>query len=828
MTEPVSVCQWTRDQREARHRVRSMHRAARLAIALTIALSPSWARGQTSGSSLSGQVLDASGSAIPDAAVRVRTPEGRTRVAHTDQTGRFVVDDPPAGPIELDISKPGFATEHRRLASAREGPIEVRLKVATVHESVIVTAPAPTTARTATGMDTPVADIPQAIQVVGRDLIEEEQITRAGEATRNVSSVMRAIGFTDAGDRYTIRGMLADYSLKNGFKNNTLLTLTDMANVERIEVLKGPASTLYGRIEPGGVVNTVTKKPLATPRQAFNMIAGSYDYYRAEADVTGPLDQEKRFLYRINGSVESTGSYRDLVESRTYFLAPAFTWQRNSKTALTVEAEHLQLEGRPDAGVPMDALSFGLPLNQSFGSRHDTTTNTNDRASVTFSHRFDSTWTLDVAASGLWIDATRRQVSPNFRISDDRRRVSRTVLSADEDASASFARFNVAGRITTGPIEHGLLFGAEPGRERYHWLSADTLYPDYVVGRQNVDVDFTNLQRGAERGLREADSVGVYAHDQISYRSWLKFLGGVRFDGVRFARQNQPLTDAGEPPPAPPPPTSPGGVTPGTPPPSGFVQPDEFAKIEERPHAWSPRVGLLVKPIPGLSVYASYSRSFNPLLTQQTASFSLRPTIGTQYETGVKLVGFESRLEGSVALFDVRKSRLLEPADIQIPGGTPLADALFETKGVEMDMTARPQSWLHIIFAESLLDGSSPVLGLGSVSGSGISINAPRHSGSLWVAVEPKGAGLKGLRFGAGLVHASVRRINPSQATVAGFDLPQFARYDAMIGYGRARVIVQLNVKNLTGGRYYETDGIFGSVFPAAPRVAELGLRLRF
>jgi iron complex outermembrane receptor protein len=226
---------------------------------------------------------------------------------------------------------------------------------------------------------------------------------------------------------------------------------------------------------------------------------------------------------------------------------------------------------------------------------------------------------------------------------------------------------NLAGRVTTGPIEHGLLFGAEPGRERYHWLSNNTLYPAYVVGRQNVDVDFTNLQTSAERGLREADSVGVYAHDQVSFRSWLKLLGGVRFDFVRFTRQNQPLTDAGEPPAPPPPPTtSPGGVTP---PPSDFVQSDEFAKIVERPHAWSPRVGLLLKPIPALSVYASYSRSFNPLLTQQIASFSLRPTIGTQYETGVKLVGFESRLEGSVALFDVRKSQLLEPADLQIPGG---------------------------------------------------------------------------------------------------------------------------------------------------------------
>jgi outer membrane receptor protein involved in Fe transport len=145
-----------------------------------------------------------------------------------------------------------------------------------------------------------------------------------------------------------------------------------------------------------------------------------------------------------------------------------------------------------------------------------------------------------------------------------------------------------------------------------------------------------------------------------------------------------------------------------------------------------------------------------------------------------------------------------------------------------MDVTARPWSAFRVTFAESLLDGTSPLLGLGSVGGSGRSINAPRHSGSLWVAVEPKGAGVKGLRFGAGLVHASVRRINPSQASVSGFDLPTFARYDAMIGYGRARVSIQLNIKNLTSARYYETDGIFGSVFPAAPRTAQLGLRLRF
>src|SRR5262249_38296698 len=158
-----------------------------------------------------------------------------------------------------------------------------------------------------------------------------------GEVARNVSGVTRAIGFFERGDKFLVRGLLIDYSLKNGFKNNSVQSVVDVANIDRVEVVKGPSSVLYGRIEPGGVVNIVTKQPLPDHHLSADMLFGSYGLYRPSIDATGALNRSKSLLYRFNTAYQRSDSYVDFVKSESVFLAPVFTWRIGPKTTFTME-----------------------------------------------------------------------------------------------------------------------------------------------------------------------------------------------------------------------------------------------------------------------------------------------------------------------------------------------------------------------------------------------------------------------------------------------------------------------------------------------------------
>jgi iron complex outermembrane receptor protein len=196
-------------------------------------------------------------------------------------------------------------------------------------------------ATTGTRTDTPIRDIPQSIQVIPRQVLEDQKVTRLTDAIRNVSGVVEGVGFAGSIDNFNIRGFEFSSVLRDGFREPGD-ALRELANIEQIEVLKGPASVLYGNAEPGGIINLVTKRPLSTPYYSADFSIGSFNYYRPSIDISGSLNPDKTLLYRLNTAYTNSGSFRDFVNSERFFFGPVFELKLGEQTNLLFNVSYLR------------------------------------------------------------------------------------------------------------------------------------------------------------------------------------------------------------------------------------------------------------------------------------------------------------------------------------------------------------------------------------------------------------------------------------------------------------------------------------------------------
>ena len=225
-------------------------------------------------------------------------------------------------------------------------------------------------ANTTTKTDTPLRDTPASVQVIPQQIIEDQAATNVREIVRNASGVNFSRASGDRNESFIIRGFEAE-QFRNGFRDNffSSRTQTELANIDRVEVLKGPASILFGRAEPAGIINFVTKQPLRTPLYEIGFTAGSYDFYRPTLDFSAPLTEDGNLAYRLNVAYENAGSFRQGVEKERFFVAPTLSWQISDDTELTLEFSYLN-DNRPvDRGLVVlsDNEVADIPISRYLG-----------------------------------------------------------------------------------------------------------------------------------------------------------------------------------------------------------------------------------------------------------------------------------------------------------------------------------------------------------------------------------------------------------------------------------------------------------------------------
>ena len=632
-------------------------------------------------------------------------------------------------------------------------------------------------ATTATRTDTPLKDIPQSIQVVPQQVIEDQQATRLEDVLRNVSGVSAGDSFGDSVQRFVIRGFEQDTTLVNGFRQGAFgQGFPSLERLERVEVLKGPASILYGNLEPGGIINLVTKKPLSEPFAETSIELGSFGLFQSSFDFSDAIDSEKKLLYRLNTNFEVSDGFRDFEQDTTNVsLSPTISWQIGENTDLLIDFDYTDKANPFDRGIVAIGDDVAdIPFDRIFQLSDDEYELEQISAGYQLEHRFSDKWKL---RNGFRLVSSDRS---NFTLDslfiEDSGLLERG-FRRNEDLNENYSlQTNVVGEFNTGKIEHQLLAGVDlfraTGVGRQGRLPDDPVFLIDVFTEAadplpNIEPeDLTSFVR--DENIR-ADLTGIYLQDQISVGEKIKFLAGGRLD--IYDQESIDFT--------------------------------EDITSEQSQEEFSPRVGVVYQPIEPISLYASYSTSFNPDPFNSTTVDGdvLEPSTGTQYELGVKGEFLNKKLTSTLAFYQIDRDNFAttdpENPDFSIAAGE------VRSRGIELDVAGEVLPGWNIIAAyaytdaEITKDNDTPV-------GNKL-VNVPENSASLWTTYQIQQGSLQGLGMGAGVFFVGDRQGDLDNT----FTLPSYIRTDAALFYRQDDWQANLNFQNLFDVDYIRSSETF-------------------
>ncbi|MDZ8264279.1 TonB-dependent siderophore receptor [Nostoc sp. ChiQUE01b] len=632
-------------------------------------------------------------------------------------------------------------------------------------------------ASTATRTDTPLRDIPQSIQVVPRQVLEDRNVTRLNEALETVSGVTGTFdggNTVTAGGRY-IRGFEQIGNFRNGLsQGNEIYALDPIGTIERVEVLKGPASVLFGAIDPGGIVNTVTRQPLSEPYYRLEFQAGNRNFYQPIIDFSGPLTTDKKVLYRLIAGYETQDGFKEFTGSEQVSVAPSITVNFSEQTSLNLYYEFSRATlntGTSFSDVIRPDGSFITPRNlfTSYLNTKDASYQT-QRIGYTFNHRFSDNWQL---RNSLAVQLNRYERNGTFPggVRDDRFLTFSNGFSQNSPTREDnyFGQIELLGRFNTGTISHQVLVGFDINDfelDDDRFLFDVSGLPDLDIRNPNYDVPDLPFSSFSNFTLASR-SYGLYLQDQIAFSDNLKLLIGGRYDWA-----------------------------------SDEVQRTGFESSSLNDGAFSPRLGLVYQPSETVSLYASYSRSFRPstfgFAADGTRNF--QPTRGTQYEVGVKADFLDGRLSTTLAAYRLTKTNVITPNPDPVLAfqGFSVQTGEQRSQGIELDISGEILPGWKVIGsytytdAKVTEDNSTPV-------GNRLA-NVPENQVSLWTTYEIQQGDLKGLGLGLGLFYVGERQADLANEAV----LRSYFRTDAALFYRRDGFRAAINVRNLFDIDYAE------------------------
>ncbi|MGH8612834.1 MAG: TonB-dependent siderophore receptor [Gammaproteobacteria bacterium] len=606
-------------------------------------------------------------------------------------------------------------------------------------------------------------ETPVSIQVVPRQVLQDQQVIRIDDAVKNVSGVQSSFNYGEEGADFLIRGFRTVSNIfRNGFRTYTADFGT--ANLERIEVLKGPASVLYGRIEPGGLINLVTKRPLFSPYYSVQQQFGSYDFYRTTVDATGPLLSDGSLAYRFNLEYLDKNSFRDFVSTERIFVAPSLTWRPREDTELNLLVEYARNTGVSDQGIPaIGNRPAPLPISRSLTGVSNENTYDVLNIFLTASHQLTDAWKLRGGFWSYWAQDSDSDYLFHEELLDDNRTLTLFPAPIGYDEKRYALYLDTTGGFDAFGTQHEVLFGADyylTDSSSKDWINAVSVITQDIFNPSVLDFDYASVRatNNPEHSPSGEEWVGIYFQDQVTLWDKLHLLGGGRYDwaGTRSGFSTISLADA---------------------------EANEDTLTDRK---FSPRVGLLYQPWAWLSLYGNYVESFGTNNGRTSTGAPLDPQLATQYEAGIKTEFFDGQLNATLAFYHLTKENLVAP-DLSTPDPrdkVTIGEA--RSRGIELDVSGQLTERLSLIGSYSYIDGEITRNPQQDDAGNPLPGNeghrlpdVPRHSGSLWAkyAVIPE-------RFdiGAGIFAAGQRQ-GDLQNT---FQLPGYVRLDAYAAYPEA------------------------------------------
>ena len=791
-------------------------------LSLFIILCSSNTIAQTKTGVISGIVRTSDGKPAPYISVGLKST---SKTTETDEEGKYTFKNLSEGNYVIKISAVGVAAQEKNISVVKGQTVKVDFSIGESSSQLDEVA--------VNGYKTPnkkpvnlgkVAiapiDLPQSVQVIGSQVIADQQANRLGDVMRNVNGVALGANRGSVGENFYARG----YSLgaNNIFKNGARTTIggsPEASTLESVEVLKGSAALLYGGVSGGAVVNMVTKKPKFETGGEVSLRGGSYDLYKATIDLYTPLS--KKVAFRAIETYENAGSFRDNVKSERFYINPSVLYKISDKTELLVQGDYLKSDFTPDFGIgtlgnKVSPLGRNAFLNTNWAYNETSTTT----AQANLNHKFNDNWKLSVIASFQSYARNYFAAERPFAAADG---ILRRALTRSKTNEYTYnQQINLNGLFNTFGIKHTLAVGADADQSKvvtgaYSGNINPLTYTDPVTKAKsnyydqvnmldpssfNIPTNFsmpeTNLLTNTNANVFR---MGGFVQDLIEFTKQFKVLAGVRwtFQKVPTTSINNVVT---------------GATTPGT-------------AIDKIDKAFSPKLGLIYQPISTTSIFVSYSNNF----TSNTGidivtNAPMGPSIIDQYETGIKNDFFGGRLSANVTYYKIKNNKFAQTA---------LADATkrefsgsTESDGLEIDLTGTIVKGLNFIagYSYSYMRYTNTLANTGVIEGERlVGTTKNTANGSVFYTFP------SGLKFGASAYYVGDRNggrnTTKNNSSSGIIPLGAFTTIDLSAGYGWKKLSILAKLSNITNELNYYVHENY-SVNPVPPRQVVATLAYKF
>lgn len=651
---------------------------------------------------------------------------------------------------------------------------------------------------TATKTDTPVMEAPQSITVITRDRMELQGAQSVAQATGYTAGVVGGgFGNDNRGDSVKIRGTDSTQYLDGllnavGYYNNTR---PDPYALERMEILRGPSGMLYGQGAVGGILNLVSKRPQPEAAREIGVSFGNYNRKQIQADFTGPIDADGKWLYRFVALARDSDSSVDFVKDNRYFIAPSLTYRPNADTSFTLLANFQKDDTGtmigffPWRGTQIENPAGQIPQNFFVSEPgFDKYTAEQHAVGYQFEHRFNDTFTVrqNLRYSHSTVDyrsiytagftgATHGWVPGSDTL------LRRTIYLNQPTLNQFAVDTQVQSKFRTGPVGHTLLSGVDyqnsesTGRTGVGGFAAPINVFNPVYGNYQAPT--------STRDLNPAKQIqtGLYLQDQIEWNKWLLMLG-LRYDWSRASQDNTP---------------------------SASIDDNELTK----------RFGLMYRSDIGLNPYVSYSESFQGQAGFNVVGQAFKPLRGKQWEVGVKYQPPGRNMTFTAALFDMRENNRKVAGVVNgMASAVQVGEA--RTRGAELEAIASVGR-LDLIATYTYLD-AKVIEGTPAETGQRLA-SIPSNMASLWANYRFSLFDIPGFLAGAGMRYNGPSYDGTGNNRVGGVTL-----YDAVLAYDRGPVRVALNMTNLFDKQYVSTCIARGDCFFGTRRTIVGSVTYRF
>lgn len=799
---------------------------------------------------LTGSVMTETGAQIKGATVTVKG-KNISQAAMTDDQGIFNIAVIPEGVFQLIVSCIGYEEHQEKLIINEKTPglkitLLTRLKDLQLIEIVGRSAKKYNSdySFSATRIAALNKDIPQAITTITKELITDRQAFQLADAVKMASGVIPSSYY----NQYAIRGISQNEEgqIINGMRTRQYYFLQPLTtNIERVEVIKGPASATFASVDPGGSINLVTKKPLTVSRKEISISAGSFSTIRGTLDFTGPLNESKSLLYRLNGAYQEAKSFRDLVGNKSLLVSPSFSYIPTNKTAINVEMILSSMTGVLDRGQPI----FGAIAGET--DLHSTPTSLNLGASSDFfkskefivmgniSHRFNNhisfntsymkqTWTEDLQEhrtnNAFAVDTANSSVTSQAAMQFVQRKQFWEIDNINSYINLDFK---------TGSINHKLLIGYDlnswhktkgggQNAARGFLLKDGTVANTYVrtnaANYQTITVDgrvmpkpnvnhfdlndpaytirntndyVLNVRTALPAAL--TTSSAVYIQEQLQ---WARFT-------VLLSLRQEWFKDI-----------------------TNYRSPNELTFTNS---ALLPRAGITYALTQDINVYGTYLQGFQPqsntvTLMPNTGSFfntsrsaaQFKPLTSDLKEFGVKSALWKGRLQINMAVYEIKQQNVLFNANIPAFPDSLMTRGADRSRGGEVEVAGSILPNWQVNASYSYIDATIVTDSKEELTGARKE-NTPVNSANLWTRYNfIKGSALKDIAIGLGLQYNSDKIPWFTRA----FKVPAYTLLDLAFYYnpGKSNMQLALNINNVANKTYWLGAQNYLRLFPGAPR----------